>query len=436
MNDKCTRVPRRKRWKGNLCSAFSNSFKYERAVRLNLRAEQIVAAVADAAERWRDGDFPPRVRTVKAIAERTGYTGPVVDYALDALFGSIERRALSATICGELGALEALDGFVLRPGRAAVTYRPVEPVTIVSSDTTIGVAIPALVFALCAKATVTVKDRDDRLVAAFAETITSERPELRAAMCVETWSGADEAASRAHLSSAATVVAYGGDETLSAMRALLRPQARFIPFGHRTSAGYAAREALTELATARACANGFAADALLYDGEGCLSLHAAFVERGGAVTPAQFAALVARACDEVAVEFPAGYRERDAGVVGYLRAAEFRAAQGSGEVFPGKTAPHVTVLDPPRDEPPPLLRRTLALYAVDEPAEALALLHRHGIALEAIAAHLPARPDVEALVLASGAARLAAPGTLQRPPLGGEHGGVGRILPFVRAIYR
>jgi hypothetical protein len=27
-------------------------------------------------------------------------------------------------------------------------------------------------------------------------------------------------------------------------------------------------------------------------------------------------------------------------------------------------------------------------------------------------------------------------GTLQRPPLGGEHGGAGRILPFVRAIYR
>jgi hypothetical protein len=376
------------------------------------------------------------VRATQAIAKRTGYTEPVVDYALDALFGTIERETLIATICGELGALEALDGFVSRRGRPAVTYRAIERVAIVSSDTTIGVAIPAFVFALCAKAAVTVKDRDDRLVAAFAESIGTERAELRAAMRVETWTGTDEAASQERLAQAGAVVAYGSDDALTSIRARLQPEARFIPFGHRTSAGYAARETLSSLTAAHSCAHGFAVDALLYDGEGCLSIHIAFVERGAAVEPAEFAALVARACDKAAIEFPAGYSGRDGAVTSYVRAAEFRAAQGWGAALPGKTSPHVVVLDPPRDEPPPFLRRTLALYTVDEPAEALAFLRRHGVAIEAIAAPLPPRLEVEALFLASGASRLAAPGTLQRPPLGGEHGGSGRILPFVRAIYR
>jgi hypothetical protein len=399
-------------------------------------AERRLAAVADAAERWTDADFPPRVRATRAIVARTGYTEPVVDYALDRLFGALERDALHATIADELGSFAALDGFVPRAGRPAVTYRALDRVTIVSSDTTIGVAIVPLAFALCAGSRVTVKDRDDRLVAAFAETLAEEAPEFRRSLATATWPGADESAGAAALGDASVVVAFGRSETLGAVRARLAPEARFVPYGHRTSAGYVAREALEDEALATACAAGAARDALLYDGDGCLSLHALFVERGGRVAPVDFARRVAAACDAAAIEFPAGYAEPDDGVAAYRRSALFRAAQGKGAVYAGVTAPHLVVVDPPRGEPPPLLRRTLALYSVDGPTQALEFLRSHGLALEALAVAAPSRPDVEAAALASGASRIAAFGTLQDPPLGGEHGGTGRILPFVRAIYR
>jgi hypothetical protein len=400
------------------------------------RAEQIITAVGDAAERWRNADFPPRVRATRAIVARTGYTEPVVDYALDALFGALDRATLRATIAGELGSPEALDGFVHRTGRPAVFFAPLDPAAIVSSDTTIGVAIPALAYALCAKATVLVKDRDDALVRAFAETIASERPALAERMHVETWDGRDAAASAERLASARVVVAYGGSAALRAIRALLDPEARFVPFGHRTSIGYVAREALATATGARDAAYGLARDALLYDGEGCLSLHVAFVERGGALDPAAFAAILGAACDETAVEFPAGYAALDAAAVAIRATALFRAAQGLGALYGGTLAPHLVVLDPDRDAPPPWARRTLALYAVDDPSEALAFVGRHVPALEAVALAPGSRADVEAFAVASGASRIAPLGTLQRPPLGGEHGGVGRILPFVRAIYR
>jgi hypothetical protein len=399
-------------------------------------AERRLAAVADAAARWTDADFPPRVRATRAVMARTGYTEPVVDYALDRLFGGLGRAALRATIAGELGSFAALDGFVPRAGRPEVTYRALERVTIVSSDTTVGVAIVPLAFALCAGSRVTVKDRDDRLVAAFAATLAEEAPEFGGSLATGVWAGADEAAGRIALGEADAVVAFGRSETLGAIRARLAPEARFVAYGHRTSAGYVAREALDDEALANACAAGAARDALLYDGEGCLSLHALFVERGGRIGPADFARLVAAACDAAAIEFPAGYAEPDDGVAAYRRSALFRAAQGKGAVYAGVTAPHLVVLDPPQEDPPPLLRRTLALYSVDGPAQALDFLRRHGLALEAFALAAPARADAEAAALASGAARIAAFGALQDPPLGGEHGGGGRILPFVRAIYR
>jgi hypothetical protein len=399
-----------------------------------MRAEQIVRAIADAAERWRDADFPPRVRTTRAIVGRTGYTEPVVEYALDALFGSIDRESLEGTITSELGCLDALDGFVARRGRPDVFFRPVDGVTIVSSDTTIGVAIPAFVFALCAKAGVAVKDRDDALVEAFAATLAQELPELRNHMSVASWDGVSGDA--AWFARAGAVVAYGRNETLAAIRARLAPEARFIPFGHRTSVGYVARETLALRATAVDCARGLATDALLFDGEGCLSIHAAFVERRGALDPPAFAALVADAFDEVAIEFPAGYAQPDAAAAAYLRGARFRSAQGAGRVFGGALAPHAIVLEPDRADSPPLLRRILALYDVDGPDEALAFVRRHALALEAVGGCGAERPDVVNFAVAAGAARVARLGTLQRPPLAGEHGGVGRILPYVRPIYR
>ncbi|MGB8205477.1 MAG: acyl-CoA reductase, partial [Candidatus Baltobacteraceae bacterium] len=175
---------------------------------MEARAEQLIAAVADAAARWCNADFPPRVRTAHALAARTGYSAPVVDYALDRLFGAVTREALRATIAGELGALEALDGFVARQGRPDVWFRPAGKVAIVSSDTTIGVALHPLVFAVCAKAEVLVKDREDRLIAAFAETLAQERPELAERVTSQPWDGAEGAA---RLAEAGVVVAFGRD---------------------------------------------------------------------------------------------------------------------------------------------------------------------------------------------------------------------------------
>lgn len=395
----------------------------------------IVRGIADAAKRWCNADFPTRVRATRAVRTRTGYTEPVIDFAFDTLFGSIDAGALESTIASELGSLAALESFITRAARPEVTYRARSPIAIVSSDTTIGVAIPALLFAVCAQGRIRVKDRSDGLVRAFLETLEEELPGLSQSIEITAWNGEDDGAAGDALADAGAVVAFGRDATLRAIRARIPADASFVGYGHRTSIAYVARESLGDATQLRALARSLARDVLLYDGDGCLSPHVIFCERGGALDPAAFARVLAEALDEAAIEFPAGYAELDAAVLRYRDAARFRGAQGAGAAFGGTIGTHVLVLDPPRDEPPPLLRRAAAVFAVDGSAEASAYLSRHALPLEAAAFSQP-RADLEAFALAAGASRICAFGELQRPPLGGEHGGAGRISPLVRAIYR
>jgi len=229
------------------------------------------------------------------------------------------------------------------------------------------------------------------------------------------------------------VVAFGGPESLRAIRAQTPPDGRFVPFGHRTSAGYIARESLVDTERARACALGAIRDALLYDGEGCLSLHVLFVERDGDVSIDRFVALAREALEATALEFPAGSDELSPPTSIARNAARFRASQRGGAVIAG-AAQGLLLIDPPQEELPPLVPRALALYPVGGADEALGFLRRHALPLVGFATNDAGRADILGLAVASGASQIARLGTLQAPSLAGEHGGVGRILPFVRAI--
>ena len=62
----------------------------------------ILRAIADAAERWQDGDFPPRVRALERACTRTGYSMPVAEYAMDRLFEALNAADVRAAVEREL----------------------------------------------------------------------------------------------------------------------------------------------------------------------------------------------------------------------------------------------------------------------------------------------------------------------------------------------
>jgi hypothetical protein len=401
-----------------------------------LSAAAVIAAIDAAAERWSNADFPPRVRVTSAIEARLGYSAPVVEYALDRLFFSLRAEALEAAIAHELGSVAALDGPVERPGRPAGFARGVDRVVIVASDTTIGVALVPAVYALAAKCDVVVKDRSDALVSAFFASLVEERPEFADAADAQTWTGGEDPGESDLLAAADVVAAFGGDAALRAIRAQLRPDARFIPFGHRASIGYV-DTARVSARVRTALLDGIAADALLYDGDGCLSLHALFVG-GERARAAAFAGDLAAAFERVSVEFPPGEGDpqRDASAAAYRNLGAFRAAGGRGAVYASARESATLVFDPPRDAPPPFLPRVLPLFPVAGPAEAIDYVRAHRLPVEALGVSDTLAPEALHFAVAVGAVRIARLGEMQAPPAGGHHGGAPRIADFVRWIDR
>ena len=108
----------------------------------------------------------------------------------------------------------------------------------------------------------------------------------------------DQDAAR-ELSLAADIrVAWGGREAVEAIVNLPR---RFgtedIVFGPKLSFAIVAAERLADGETARRTAAAIAADASAFDQQGCNSPHTVFVERGGAIAPAEFARLLGEAME-------------------------------------------------------------------------------------------------------------------------------------------
>lgn len=401
-----------------------------------LPVRAIIGAVAGAAQRWSDPNFPARVRAARAIGERTGYSEPVIDYALDRLFGPMTAAAIAGAITSELGSLDVLDGFVNEQG-ARRTARGLDRIVIVSSRTTLGVAIVPAIFALCAKSSIIVKDRSDALAGSFFATLIAERAEFEGAASARVWDGGHDEPETSLLARADAVVAFGSDQTLAAIRARLCAGARFIGYGDRLSAGYIAREALANESNIRAVARAAANDLVLYDTEGCLSLHMIFVEAGGAIDPRCFASIFADAVQAAALEFPRG--RVNAGAQLALAAvrdrAAFAAANGAAAVHAPQDLSWLITVDCSRRWPPPLLPRACIVLPVREPGEALAYLQAHRLPLEGLALEpRDARPDVLSFTLESGAAQVRAAGALQGPAIHIRHGGRPRIAEFVRWI--
>lgn len=388
----------------------------------------IIGAIDAAAARWSDARFAPRVRARDAVSARTGYSPPMVEYAFDRLFGALRRESIEAVIADELGCIDVLDGFTARAGRPPARALPLGRVCVVSSRTTIGVALPPAIFALCTKCDVLVKDREDHLVAAFFDTLGSELDELRDAVRTQTWRGGDDAI---ELNGFDVVVAFGSDATLAELARKLRATARFIPFGSKASAGYVAREALSGGRQTQAIARGVARDVVLYEAEGCCSLHALFVERGGAVTVKQFAAMLVDALQATAAELAP--EAPDAATSARLAIerdlATFRA--GAGCVYSDPRSGCLAIVDPPFEEPPLFLPRAIGIRSVENSFQAAEYLQRHELALEALAV-AGCRQDLIDLAATANAARIAQFGTLQAPPLGVFHGGRPRVAEFVR----
>ncbi|MDP9017133.1 MAG: hypothetical protein M3N19_02290, partial [Candidatus Eremiobacteraeota bacterium] len=246
------------------------------------------------------------------------------------------------------------------------------------------------------------------------------------------WHGDEDAVD---LTSFDCVVGFGKNKTLSQIRAACSSESRFIGFGNRASAGYITAQVLSNDSAMQRIADGAARDLLLYDSQGCLSLHVLFVEGSSERDTRTFLSRLANAAERATIEFPPGARDpaSEARRSTIRNTAAFRAATGRGAVLCDDACSFVLVYDQPADEPPAFAPRVLGIIPVSAPSDAVVYLRRHAVAIEAFALS-DQRADLVEAAISAGAVRLAPFGELQRLPVSGDHGGRPRIADFIRWI--
>lgn len=414
-----------------------------RAARAKHLATRPIAATLRSLDRVVERYLDPRSRQRREAIDALGRTGtfsaPMVSQALDDAFQSLARGGLSRWLAAELGSARALDRPMPGPGGTRRRAHGPEWMLQIYAGNVPTVPVLPLFSALLLKSALVAKTaaQEPLFAPLLAGAIAEVDPDLGACMAVVWWKGGQTELDRVALDRAPAVLAFGGETAITSIGHAARPGAAVVLQGPKVSVGYIGAGAMRRGAL-QALAARAAHDVALYDQQGCLSPHAYYVERGGMVTPVAFAEALGASLDAAARRLPRRQpAPAEAASVQLSRAqAALEAATGRvTRVLESERGTEWTVIaeGSARFEPGPRHRvvRVHAVKDVEEFVRAIAGSERY---LEAIAVEERGtrRERLETRLAALGVPRITAVGSLQRPTPLGTHGGVPRLLPFVR----
>ncbi len=418
----------------------ADGLRERRAGALLGRPVRDIVAALDAAARHlsRRGDL--REQAIALLPETTRFSRPMIELILDRMAADWRADALERLLAAELGDAAVLDGFVedAQAGRRVMAVGPSLTLNVFAGNVP-GVAVTALVRCLLVKSAAIGKTAADDpvLPVLFARALERVDARLAACLAVTYWPGGTGEAEDRALAESDTIVVYGGAEAVASVRARAPASARVLEHGPRMSLGFIARETLGA-DRARSVARAVALAAATFDQHGCVSLHAAFVERGGETSPAAFARLVFEELQALEAGLPRGRLLPDeAAALHAERArAEFGVLVAGGFVLgvPGVGATVVHAETP--DATPSCLDRLVRVSAVDDLAEGVdAVRHLRSLLQTAgLAAPAERRTGLADALARAGFTRVTSFEAMPWPPAHWHHDGASPLRELVRWV--
>ena len=407
-------------------------------------AEQPIAEIIDTIDRvvqlWLDPQYAYRQQAEALLPTITHYSAPMLRHGLDTLLRALRKDALWRLLREELGDPLVLDTFRPRPHAGGLTraYGPRLVTHIFSGNVP---ALPAwsLVCALLTKSACLGKSASEEplFAALFARSLWEVCPALGACIAVSWWQGGDTALEAAAFAPAGAVIAYGSETTMRDIQRRVPAPTRLVAYGHKLSFGVIGREALRPeqaAGTARQAAYGVS----VFDQQGCVSPHLLYVERGGAVSPREFATLLAEGMAEVHAELPRG-------PLPFADSAAIRQVRGTYECRQLTDDRVLLLCSEPGtawtviyEEDAPFmascLNRTVRVQPVDDIAEVVSHLQsaRSYVQTAGVAVPAPRLTGLAEALGRLGVTRLCALDRMPWPAITWHHDGRGNLLDLLR----
>lgn len=402
---------------------------------------QIIAAIDRAVERLLNPADPCRLELELLLPRISGFDAEMVRLGLNAYLKTFRAPQLQRFVAEDFANPKLLDEFQPVPKGGMARACGPELLVHVWAGNVPGLPLWSLVCGLLVKAPAVgkVASAEPLFASLFARLLADVEPRLADALAIVWFKGGDAASEHALFGVADVVLAYGGNDTLSALRAQVPITTRFLPHGHKLSVGLVSAAAL-DAQRLQAVARAAALDVVRYEQQGCYSPHTFYVARGGRATPREFAQALAG--ELAALQHKFARRpltlEEAASVAAWRQGQELQGyASASVELLgDAETSWAVAYAEQAGPLQPCALNRTVQVQAVDHLRDAVPLLavqrdflQTVGIAAAPQELHALAGPLGEA-----GATRLCALGQMTAPEAGWHHDGRYSLLDLVRIV--
>ena len=397
---------------------------------------EIIDAVDRAMARLLDRNDIYRQQAEAWLPVVSGYDADMVRLGLTGFFKTFRAAQLKRFVAEDFANPAVLDGF--QPAAKGGAVRAFGPDLLVHSwaGNVPALSLWSLVCGLLVKAPAIGKlaSAEPLFAGWFARLLAEVHPPLADCLAVVWWRGAGGEEADALYAQADTVLAYGGNQTLDALRRRLPVTTRFLPHGHKLGFGLIGAQALDTL-KAPGMARLAAWDVMRYDQQGCYSPHVFYVQRGAPVSPRAFADYLAAELANLQRRF--ARRELDleeaAALARWQQNMEWggEAHQLLGPVDAPWSVAYSEDLQPLA---PTALYRTIAVVAVDRLDAVLPVVtaQRDYLQTAGIAAGPEELYRLAGLLGAAGVTRISAIGSMSMPEAGWHHDGRFNLLDLVR----
>ncbi|MDR7001814.1 acyl-CoA reductase [Neobacillus niacini] len=279
----------------------SNIAEISRAIQENrnqylakLSINEIVAKIDMAVQLWLNPDYRLRQMAEILIPRITGYDSEMVRLELKRYIRMFRKKELLRFLDEEFDQPAMLDEF--RPRKTGGMSKAFGPRSIfhVFSGNVPGVQIWSLIMGLLLKSANIGKTStaEPLFPVLFAESLAEVDPQLADSVAILPWKGGTRDLEEQAIVAAEAVIVYGSNTTVEKVRELVPSGKKFLTYGHKISLALVGKEALTADQYFDTI-HKLAEDVSIYDQQSCLSPQSVLVEERGAVSPKQFAQMLA-----------------------------------------------------------------------------------------------------------------------------------------------
>jgi len=271
----------------------------------SLTVSEIVNMIDKVTDRLLDRNSPYRQKAEKLLPIVTGYDEEMIRPGLTSYLKSFRKHELQRFLVEDLGNPLLLDGFQPRvKGGFSKAVGP-DLITHVWSGNVPALPLWSFISGLLVKAgnIGKVSSSEPLFAGWFARLLVEVEPRLANCFAVVWWKGGDEEREKSLFEQSDVVLGYGGNQSLQSMQSRTPIMTRFLPFGHKVSFGIVSNTTLDSQKAWRT-AHQAALDVVRYDQQGCYSPHLFYVQKGGKVSPREFARYMASELNNFEKRYP------------------------------------------------------------------------------------------------------------------------------------